>query len=125
MKAASDSLFLSVVTAAEVEDGISKAFREGAKNKAEKLLTWWGAVEHLYGDRILPVDLDVAHATGRLLDKARAAGHTADFADVTIAATAQVHGLTILTDNVRHFAPLGVPLMNPFEKLPLLPRFAP
>jgi hypothetical protein len=32
-----------------------------------------------------------------------------------IAATALVHGLKIATRNVRHFAPLGVVVVNPFE----------
>jgi toxin FitB len=118
MDASSDKLFLSAVTAAEVEAGIAKARREGAAMKAAALSTWWGAIEHLYGDRILPIGLDVAHAAGRLLDKARAAGRTPDFVDVAIAATAQVHDLTILTRNVKHFMPFGVPLMDPFQGLP-------
>jgi predicted nucleic acid-binding protein len=116
----SDSLFLSVVTTAEVEAGIAKARREGAATKAAALSAWWDAIEHLYGDRILPVGLDVGHAVGRLLDKARAAGHTPDFAGVAIAATAEVHDLTILTRNVKHFAPFGIPLANPFDNLPPL-----
>lgn len=122
MDAASDGLFLSVATAAEVKSGISKALREGAKSKAQALLVWWGAIEHLYAERILPIDLDVARETGLLLDKMRAAGHAPGFADMAIAATSQVHGLTILTRNVKHFAVLGVPLMNPFEDLPPLPE---
>lgn len=114
----SDSLFLSVVTAAEVEAGIAKARREGAVTKAGSLSAWWDAIEHLYEDRILPVGLDVSHAAGRLLDTARAAGGKPDFADVAIAATAQVHGLTILTRNLKHFARFGIPLANPFDNLP-------
>jgi toxin FitB len=121
MEASSDLLFLSVVTAAEVEDGITKAFREGARQKAESLSGWWNFIEHVYGARILPIDLDIAHAVGRLLDRARAAGHAPGFADVAIAATAQVHGHTILTRNVKHFSPLGVPVVNPFEMLPAPP----
>jgi hypothetical protein len=121
MDASSDGLFLSVVTAAEVEAGVAKAFREGSKAKAEALAEWWAAIEHLYGERILPVDLAVARAAGRLRDEGRAAGRTPDFADLAIAATARVHGLTILTRNVRHFAPLGVPLVDPFADLPPTP----
>jgi predicted nucleic acid-binding protein len=118
MIASSDRLFLSVVTAAEVKAGIAKAIREGARAKAATLLEWWGAVEHLYGERILPIDLSVAHAAGEILDGARGARHKPDFADVAIAATARVHGLSILTRNVRNFVPLRVPFLNPFERLP-------
>ena len=39
-------------------------------------------------------------------------------ADIMIAATAQHHGLTILTRNVRHFEPLGVAVVDPFTALP-------
>ena len=53
----SSRLYLSVVTAAEVSDGIAKAAREGAVRKAANLKEWWDAVEHLYRDRILPFDL--------------------------------------------------------------------
>jgi predicted nucleic acid-binding protein len=118
MDASSDRLFLSTVTVAEVEAGIAKARRQGAAKKAETLSWWWGAIEHLYGARILPIGLDVARAAGQLLDKARAAGGKPDSADVAIAATAQVHGLTILTRNTKHFGGLGIPLANPFENLP-------
>jgi len=45
---------------------------------------------------------------------------TVGFADVVIAATARCHGLTILTRNVRHFAPLGAAAVDPFKTLPTM-----
>jgi predicted nucleic acid-binding protein len=39
-------------------------------------------------------------------------------ADVIIASTAQRHGLTILSRNLRHFAPLRVAVTDPFAALP-------
>ncbi|RUX32719.1 type II toxin-antitoxin system VapC family toxin [Mesorhizobium sp. M7A.F.Ca.US.011.01.1.1] len=116
---ASNHLFLSVVTASEVAAGIAKAEREGVTTKANSLRGWWQAVQHLYGERVLPFDLRAAHAAGLILDRARA--HRPGFEDIAIAATAEVHGLTILTDNERHFAPLGVPMLNPLKSLPSLP----
>ncbi|WP_149791973.1 type II toxin-antitoxin system VapC family toxin [Mesorhizobium sp. NFR06] len=115
----SDHLFLSVVTASEITSGIAKAEREGATTKTALLRQWWQAIEHLYGERILPLDLRAAHAAGLILDRARA--HQPGFEDIAIAATAEVHGLTILTSNERHFAPLGVPMVNPLKVLPALP----
>ena len=56
----SDDLFVSVVTAAEIRAGVAKAARHGATRKAKALASWWAAVEHLYGDRILPLDLKAA-----------------------------------------------------------------
>lgn len=117
---ASPHLFLSVITAAEVAAGIAKAEREGASAKARSLGEWWQAVEHFYADKVLPFDLRCAHLVGRMLDRARA--HRPGFEDTAIAATAQAHGLTVLTRNLRHFVPLGVSALDPFQGLPPLPE---
>ncbi|WP_457587958.1 PIN domain-containing protein [Ensifer canadensis] len=113
---ASSQLFLSVISATEVKSGIAKAEREGATTKARRLKDWWESIEYLYAQKLLPFDLRCAHAAGQILDDARA--HQPGFEDIAIAATAQVHGLTVLTRNLRHFAPLGVPSLDPFEALP-------
>lgn len=52
------------------------------------------------------------------MDKAREAGHSPGFADVAIAATAESQGLTVLTRNLRHFAPIGIAAIDPFQTLP-------
>jgi hypothetical protein len=114
----SDGLFLSTVTIAEIEDGIAKARRQGARAKAARLAGWLETVLHLYGSRILPFDVPAARIAGALSDLARSKGHTPGFADLAIAATATVHRLTVLTRNLRHFVPFGVPAHNPFDTLP-------
>jgi len=48
----------------------------------------------------------------------RSQGQAPGFADIIIAATAQRHGLAILSRNIRHFDPLGVSAINPFDELP-------
>ena len=116
---ASAHLFLSVITAAEIKSGIAKAIREEAVTKARRLTEWWDSVEYLYRQKLLPFDLTCAHAAGEILDEARA--HQPGFEDIAIAATARVHGLTVLTRNTRHFAPLGVVALDPFAELPRLP----
>ncbi|PJG55473.1 VapC toxin family PIN domain ribonuclease [Bradyrhizobium forestalis] len=118
MDAQSGSLYLSVVTIAEVEDGIAKLRREKATRRSRDLAQWLDAVLHLYGDRILAFDTPGARLAGELSDWARGQGHAPGFADIIIAATAREHALTILSRNVRHFAPLGVPVLDPFSKLP-------
>ena len=118
MDAHSADLFLSTVTIAEIEDGIAKAKREGATRKARDLTAWLETVLHLYAARILPFDLATARLAGGLSDRARGQGHAPGFADIIIAATAQHHGLTILTRNLRHFEPLGVAVHDPFIRLP-------
>jgi predicted nucleic acid-binding protein len=68
-----------------------------------------------YSDRVLAFDLTAARIAGTLLDLAVAAGRHPGFPDVAIAATAKAHDLVVLTRNMRHFAPLGVAALNPFE----------
>jgi toxin FitB len=114
----SAELYVSAVTVAEIEDGIAKARREKARRKAADLTAWLETLLHLYGDRVLAFDLAAARIAGGLSDLARSRGRTPGFADIAIAATARAHGLIILTRNTRHFAPLGLPTVNPFERLP-------
>lgn len=114
----SAGLHLSVVTIAEIEDGIAKSRREGASRQAERLAERLETLLHLYGAQVLPIDLATAQQIGRLADRARGEGHAPGLADLAIAATAQRHGWMVLTRNVRHFTPLGVPAHDPFEALP-------
>ncbi len=118
MDSHSRDLFLSVITVVEIADGIAKAKREGAKRKASDLSTWLGIVLHLYGDRVLSFDSPTAEIAGTLGDLARGRGHSPGFADIAIAATARRHDLTILSRNERHFAPMDVVVIDPFQKLP-------
>jgi toxin FitB len=118
MDAHSSDLFLSAVTVAEIEDGIAKARREQARRKAANLTAWLEALLHLYGNRILAFDVAAARLAGALSDLARGKGMAPGFADLIIGATARSHGLTILTRNTRHFEPLGLPTLNPFDHLP-------
>ena len=114
----SPDLFLSAVTIAEVTEGIAKAKREGAKRKASNLSAWLQTVLHLYGDRVLPFDSPTAEVAGALADLARGRGHSPGFADVAIAATARRRNLTILSRNERHFMPMDVAVVDPFQTLP-------
>lgn len=114
----SERLYVSVVTIAEIEDGIAKSKRAGATRKAARLREWLETLVHLYTPRILPFDLAAARVAGALSDEARGRGHTAGFADLMIGAIARCHSLTILTRNLRHYAPLGVAALDPVAELP-------
>lgn len=78
----SDELFLFVITATEVRDGIAKASRAGATRKALALTVWWDQVEVRFADRLLAFDLQAATLAGTLSDRARAAGLSSGFADI-------------------------------------------
>jgi len=114
----SERFYLSVITVAEVEDGIAKARREGAHRKSDRLAEWLATLLHLYSARVLPLDVIAARSLGGLSDRARGLGHSPGFADLGIAATAVVRGYTVLTRNLRHFDMLGVPAQDPFTWLP-------
>jgi predicted nucleic acid-binding protein len=118
MDVQSASLFLSVVTVAEIEDGIAKLRRERATRKGSDLASWLATVLHLYGKRVLVFDTPTARLAGAIADRARGRGHAPGFADIVIAATARQHKLTILSRNLRHFEPLGVAVLDPFVALP-------
>ena len=102
-------LYISVVTVGEIERGITQqqprdpSFAWELAHWLDRLLAW-------YSDRILIVDAATARRWGRL---SATLGH--DGADLLIAATALEHGLTVVTRNVHHFEPTGVPTLNPFE----------
>ena len=98
--------FISVVSVGEIERGIAKSADAAF---AVELTRWLEDLLRFYSDRILPVTPSIARRWGRL---SADLGH--DGADLLIAATAEVHGLTVATRNVRHFAPTGVALVNPF-----------
>lgn len=105
-------LFVSVISVGEVERGIGLQ-RDRDKNFASTLAIWLDQVINVYGDRILPFDLASARRWGRLSAEL---GHPG--ADLQIAATALEHGLIVVTRNVSHFEPTGVPVLDPFVSSP-------
>lgn len=118
MEANSDHLFVSTITVAEIRSGIAKMERTGANAKAQRISEWLELVLHLYDERVLPFDIDAAEVAGVFMDTARAKGHSPGFADLAIASIASSRGLTLLTRNVKDFAPLSLHVVNPFERLP-------
>lgn len=101
-------LFVSVVSIGEIERGIALQ-RSKDRHFAEVLANWLDHVLNVYGDRVLPFDLASARRWGRL---SAMLGHHG--VDLQIAATALEHGLTVVTRNVSHFEPTGVPVLDPF-----------
>jgi predicted nucleic acid-binding protein len=108
-----ERLFLSTVTLAEIQAGISRLERKGASRRAADLAHWLDAILEIYDSRTLPLTSRAALAAGRLLDHAIGIGADPGFEDAAIAATAVVHGLTIVTANTRHFDTFGVTSISP------------
>jgi predicted nucleic acid-binding protein len=102
--------FISAITLLELERGILSMERKDAAQGAI-LRTWMdGQILVRFSGRILPVDIAVAQRCARL--------HVPDpkpERDALIAATALVHGMTVVTRNVHDFEPTGVEILNPWE----------
>lgn len=104
------SLFLSVISILELEMGI--LLIERRDQEQGKMLRNWleNQVLPTFEERILAVDTAVARQCARL--------HVPDPCserDALIAATALVHGMTVVTRNVDDFKPTGIAVLNPWE----------
>jgi predicted nucleic acid-binding protein len=118
LRSHSETLFISAITVAEIEQGLCKLRRAGGLERAGRIEAWLEQLIAQAPQRILPVDARVARQVGQMSDEATAAGRHPGLADVAIAATASAHDLTVLTRNVRHFVPLGVRVEDPAQRLP-------
>lgn len=83
-------------------------------DKARRPRDWIEIVMADFQDRFLPIDVEVALVAGKLEGAMLARGLNIGLADILIAATAQTHGLTVVTANTRDFEPLGVDCLAPF-----------
>lgn len=110
---AENQIFLSVVTIHEIEKGIGLLDSKGAGNKAASLRLWLSGLISTYEDRILTIDADVSVISGDLEAMAIASGHKPGMADALIAGSAKRHGVTVVTRNIKHFEPFGIPVLSP------------
>ena len=108
----SDRLFLPTIALAEIREGICKLRRKGSASRAGLLDAWIGALRRDFGQRVLAFDADAAEAAGEIADHAVGIGRHPGFADVAIAGIAKARGLSVLTENQRHFEPLGIPAFD-------------
>lgn len=97
------SMFISVITLGEIEKGILK-LRATDAHRSQKLTAWLGLVEQRFAGRILPLDSASLHIWAQLSANAELAGKPLPVMDGLIMATAQCHGLTVVTRNVQDFA---------------------
>jgi predicted nucleic acid-binding protein len=106
-----EALYFSVGTIAEIDFGIARL--DESLRKA-RLKAWRDELVRRSRLRVLPVDLVVANAWGVVRARAAAVGRTIAMIDALLAATAQVHGLTLVTRNVVDFEAWGGPVFNPW-----------
>ena len=105
-----ESLHVSAVTFGELRRGVELLDPGKRRSQLEDWIS--NRLGGWFGTRILPVDRLVAEQFGRLTAQSKRQGWNLDVMDAFIAATAQVHSLTLATLNRRHFEKLGVRLLS-------------
>jgi hypothetical protein len=109
------NLYVTATTVAEIERGVIAKERSDA-HQGTILRRWFD--DHVlptFADRVLPFDLTAA----RILSTYRVPEH-APFDDALIAAIAQSSEMTVATRNTRHFEPVGVPCLDPWDNNPTI-----
>ena len=104
-----DELFLSVLVIGEIRQGIER-LRPRNPERAAALEQWLEEMLASFGERVLPVDERVAQIWGRIN-----AREVLPAVDSLLAATAEAHGLTLVTRNFKDVERTGVRCLNPFE----------
>jgi predicted nucleic acid-binding protein len=110
-KAKRDSaeLYLSAITIGEIRQGVERVRHRGDAPQAKRLERWLDQITGAYAQAILPFDEECAQVWGRLR-----VPNSENPLDKQIAATALIYGLIVVTRNTAHYAPTGVPQLNPF-----------
>ena len=103
-----DEIFLSVLTIGELRRGV-ESVRRRDERAARSLDTWLTRLATEQADRILGVDLAVADEWGRL-----DVPDPLPAVDGLLAATARLHGLTLVTRNASDTRRTGIAWLDPF-----------
>ena len=105
------SLYISVITLLELEMGVLRIERRDERQGAVMRSWLDGQVLTAFSGRVLPIDPAVALQCARLHVPDRLSER-----DAMIAATAFVHGMTVVTRNVADFRASGVQILNPWDE---------
>lgn len=106
------SLCLSPLSLGDLKRGIEKLAAGKPKAFLQKWLT--ASVIQRFGDRLLPVTVEIGERWGDLQAKLEKKGKPMPTIDGLIAATALHHRLTVVTRNTKDMEASGASLFNPW-----------
>jgi toxin FitB len=110
-------LNVSAVTLAEIRFGIELLPDAGRRSELNAWLTH--KVRPMFEQRVLAVTEDIMFKWRLLVEEGRKAGHTFSQPDLIIAATAQHHGLTVVSRDTADYIKARIAVFNPWiESLP-------
>jgi toxin FitB len=110
------SMYLSVITFGELRKGIEKL----SNSKKKKELNRWVKedLKHRFKNRVLNINMEEMNKWGEILATAEKSGKPLPAIDSLIAATAQVHDLSVVTRNSKDMEGSGVEVINPWTYEP-------
>jgi predicted nucleic acid-binding protein len=112
-----NAYFISVLTIGEIQSGISKLNLKKQEGKQKRLILEDWFLEQLiprFNNRILAIETEIVLTWGRLLGESKQRGIIIPVVDGLIAATAIVHDLTVVTENISDFIETGARVFNPW-----------
>lgn len=107
-----DALYISVVTLAEIRFGIELLAEATRRSELNDWLAH--KVRPMFEQRVLPVSEDIMFKWRLLVEQGRKAGHTFSQPDLIIAASAQHHGLTVVSRDTKEYEMARVDVFNPW-----------
>ena len=109
-----DQVFLSVVTIGEIRHGIE---RLAAGRRRERLDEWLREeLPQRFEGRVLPIDAAIANAWGTIVARRGRTGRPIGAMDALVAATAEVHALTLVTRNAADFTASVATVFDPWTE---------
>jgi predicted nucleic acid-binding protein len=108
-----EDLFIASLTLAEIRRGI---LEKPAGKRRDQLEVWFSGPEGpqaLFAGRVLPFDENASLIWARLMADGKTQGRPRSALDTIIAAVAEAHGCTVVTDNEKDFPDIQV--INPLR----------
>jgi predicted nucleic acid-binding protein len=108
-----EDLFIASLTVAEIRRGV---LEKPAGRRRDQLEAWFSGPEGpqaLFAGRVLPFDENAGLIWARLMADGKTQGRPRSALDTIIAAVAEAHGCTVVTDNEKDFADIDV--INPLR----------